>query len=442
MRSWPRAISEKIQMTPPDRSIAPEVRPFGRLVLPRMSTVAAAQGVADIRVLDDRVCPLVRVTLIADGGKCECRSQALASLAPMMLTEGSARYDTLEVADMLDFHGATLSARAHEHHTRVDLTAMPADMPALIDVLADALLNPAVPQHRLEAVKASLDAQCAYDGSRVDSIAYKEAMRMIAGDGHSFVRFAMPGDFLPITSEEVRAHLSRQFRADGTVIFASGAVTPQMMARLEALAAALPPSGGIEVDAPPFEPVAPSTRRVQMDGAYQCAVQVAIPAVRRGHPDYVPLRLAVTALGGYFGSRLMQNIREDKGYTYGITASLCGQHEGSFVEISAECAPQYADALLDEVRAELIGMASRPLDADAMLRVRLFEQTRLAAVLDNAIAAADHYASAVTVGMPDGYFAEQERVTAAITAEEIAEVSSRYLLPDDMRIVIVGPEKS
>lgn len=420
-----------------DRRKAPAVKTFGHLMIPEMSTVKAPNG-AVIHVLDDGECPLVRLTLISAGGKDECASHALATLAPLMLCEGSAHYDTLAVADLLDFHGATLSARAHEHHTRVDLTAMPAYMPVLIDLLADALTNPTVPECRLEAIKASLDAQCSYDYSRVDSIAGKEALRMIAGDGHQFVRFARPGDFLKPDVAAVREQLSRIFRADTLDVFVSGAVNDNIMKHVESLVAALPPEGGVSIHAPEFNPVPPGIRRVPMEGVCQCALQVMIPAVRRDHPDYIPLRLAVTALGGYFGSRLMQNIREDKGYTYGITASLCGQHEGSYVEISAECAPNYADALLEEVRHELLNMAARPLDDDALLRMRLFEQTRLAAVLDNAIATSDYYSSAITVGMPEKYFSKQEKVTASITSDEIAEVSARYLLPELMRVAVVG----
>ena len=83
-------------------------------------------------------------------------------------------------------------------------------------------------------------------------------------------------------------------------------------------------------------------------------------------------------------------------------------------------------------------MATNPLSPDELLRMRLFEQTRLASLLDNAVATGGHYITALAVGLPDGYFERQERITASITAEDIADVAARYLIADNMRIAIVG----
>ena len=91
---------------------------------------------------------------------------------------------------------------------------------------------------------------------------------------------------------------------------------------------------------------------------------MSIPAIPRYHPDYNLLRMTVTALGGYFGSRLMMNIREDKGYTYGIQANLLGYREGGVISIMTETATQYIDAVINEVRHELIRLREQPMPDD------------------------------------------------------------------------------
>ena len=108
------------------------------------------------------------------------------------------------------------------------------------------------------------------------------------------------------------------------------------------------------------------------------------------------------------------------------------------MEISAHCAPGYTERLLDELKGELRRMATVPLDRDELLRMRLYEQTRIASMMDNAIASGDQYITQLIVGLPDGYFENQERITAQITSEEIAEVAERYLLPENLRVVIAG----
>lgn len=422
-----------------DRTIAPEVKTFGRMTLPAERIVATPSGMR-VHVLNDPSCLLTRVCVIAKGGKDEAVSQALAATVAKMLPEGSVTYDVERTADIIDFNGANISGRCSEHHTRIELTALSHSIADMLPVLFALVTEPDFPAARLEAAKAFLSAQCAYDNSRVDSIAAKAAFKLIAGASHPQSRYAAPDDFADISRTDVCNSIRAAFCRGGVEIFVSGGADDRLVEDICRIADTLPERRGVDTVLIPYEAEQPQTVFVPHPGAEQCAVQAMIPAISRSHPDYLPLRLAVTALGGFFGSRLMQNIREDKGLTYGISASLCGIREGSYIDISAQCAPQYTSQLLDELRSELLRMASQPLSDDELLRMRLYEQTRLAAILDNAIATGDHYLTAFTIGMPENYFELQERITATITAEQIAEVSTRYLRPEHLRIVIAGVE--
>lgn len=423
-----------------DRRIAPPVKPFARMSLPPERNYEA--GGVNLHVVADEDCPMARICVLARGGKDEAPSPALAEAAARVLPEGSRKYDVDHTADILDFHGASMAGRCTDHFTRLDLTAPAKYIAELLPLLESIIEAPEFPDIRLESIKSMLAAQCAYNRSRVDDIAERNAIALIAGPAHPFATRNMPEDFAGITRDDTLAYLHRLLCRDNLEIYLNGGITPEFENHVAGMISGL--RGGLATDLyfTPFCPEEPQIKEIEVEGAEQCAVQAMIPAVPRSHPDYVPLRLAVTAMGGFFGSRLMQNIREDKGLTYGISASLCGVQEGSYVDISAQCAPQYTARLLDELRAELCNMATVPLDADELLRMRLYEQTRLASVLDNAIATGDHYLTARIIGMPTGYFAEQEFVTATITPEQIAEVSARYLRPEMLRIAIAGPKFS
>ncbi|MDE6497322.1 MAG: insulinase family protein [Muribaculaceae bacterium] len=419
-----------------DRRVAPPVSPFGRLVLPP-EKVYEANGVR-LHIVADRQCPMARICILARGGKNEASSRALAEAAARVLPEGSKRFDVDRTADIIDFHGASIAGRCTDHYTRLDLTAPSRYIAELLPLLAAILEAPDFPDIRLESIKSMLAAQCAYNRSRVDDIAERNALALIAGGEHRFAQQVLPEDFAAISKDATLDYLNALLCRDNIEIFLSGGVSDSLEEGVAQIAADLPQGTSVPVHFLPFTPQEPQIKDIEVDGAEQCAVQAMIPAVPRSHPDYIPLRLAVTALGGFFGSRLMQNIREDKGLTYGISSSLCGVQEGSYVDIAAQCAPQYTGQLLDELRGELVKMATVPLTSDELLRMRLYEQTRLASVLDNAIATGDHYLTAATIGMPPGYFSEQESVTATITPDQIAEVSARYLIPDNLRIVIAG----
>lgn len=182
----------------------------------------------------------------------------------------------------------------------------------------------------------------------------------------------------------------------------------------------------------------PATSVTDRPESLQSAVVLSIPAIARTHPDYNFLRLTVTALGGYFGCRLMTNIREDKGYTYGITASLIGSHDGSYITVSAQCDKRYTEALIDEVRNELRGMVTRPLGADELSRLRFNAASDLASTLDSPMNMMDYYELQQTVGTPPGYFDARQDALADITPEIICAISQKYLDPDALRISIAG----
>lgn len=421
-----------------DRRVAPTVRPFGRLILPAERVERLNNG-ARLHIVSDLTCPMLRLCLVASGGKDEACDQATAIMGAQMLTEGSARYSEAATADLLDYHGARLHGRATDHHTRLDLSVQPDHLAALIPLLKDIVASPTIAPARLDACKAQHAARCRYDLTRVDHLAFAEAIKMTAGADHPAAKLPTAESFMHITCDDMLEYLARLWQADGVDIFLSGRVDARTENLVRELAEAIPAGAGMGLHIVPFCADSPATHRIYVEHAEQCAVQCTIPSIGRSHPDYIPLRLAVTALGGHFGSRLMQNIREDKGYTYGITASLNGVQDGSYVDISAECAPQYTDALIQEIGRELEGMHSRLLSPDEMLRMRLYEQTRLAAVLDNAITAADHYLTALSVGMPADYFARQEHITATITPEQIADTAARHLQADALRIAIAGP---
>lgn len=424
-------------MTDLDRRIAPPVRPFGHMALPPERVIECGRGTR-LHVMADSSCRLVRLCAVGRGGKVEAQSHASAIMTAEILAEGSVSFDADTTAEIIDFNGASIAGRCSDHFTRLDITAMAGAMSELLPVFSALLREPSFSRKRMESVRAMLMSQCACELKRVSTIATQACFGLIAGRSHATARKPVPEDFERVGEQEIMASIGRIFAAPNVDVFLSGGVTPELESAVMAMADSLNDGVRTVPDIRPYVAESPQLKHIECPGAEQSAVVCMLPVIGRSHPDYLPLRIAVTALGGFFGSRLMRNIREDKGLTYGISACLNGTHEGGYVEISAQCAPGYTERLLDELKGELRRMATVPLDRDELLRMRLYEQTRIASMMDNAIASGDQYITQLIVGLPDGYFENQERITAQITSEEIAEVAERYLRPENLRVVIAG----
>jgi len=189
----------------------------------------------------------------------------------------------------------------------------------------------------------------------------------------------------------------------------------------------------------PFAPdYAGSEVVVDHPGALQSAVVMSIPAIDRSHPDYCALRLATMALGGYFGSRLMTNLREDKGLTYGVTAGLYGYREGSAVMVSTQCDNRSVKSVVDETVNEIKKLADNPPEGEELNRLIQTASTGLASILDSPFNVINHIAAERLTGTPVDYFDRQQTAVASLSAETIGNCARRYLDPDKMLIAVVG----
>ena len=194
------------------------------------------------------------------------------------------------------------------------------------------------------------------------------------------------------------------------------------------------------IDIRPYVPEEPVRKDLYLEGACQAAVSAGMPAIGRPDPDYIALRLAVMALGGFFSSRLMSKIREEKGLTYGISAYLSGTYEGASVHVEAQCDVEYVEQVIEETRREIARMAVEPPAGEELQRLKMHAWSDLASITDSPFSMAANYISRKTFGMPADYFERQLQEIRSLTPERLAEVSARYLNPERLSVVTCSPK--
>jgi predicted Zn-dependent peptidase len=153
------------------------------------------------------------------------------------------------------------------------------------------------------------------------------------------------------------------------------------------------------------------------------------------------LRILVTALGGYFGSRLMQNIREDKGYTYGINAMLVGRRSGAKIVITSECDTAYTYLLVREVENEIRRIQDKLMSEEELDTVKNNMLSDLAKTLDSPFSMASCVSSNIIFSTGEDYFNRQIAEITKITTKELQEVANKYLDVSKFYTAIAGDEK-
>lgn len=418
-----------------DRKISPEVQPMVHLELPLPKQIRTSNGIY-LNYYDGGSLDVCQLDLVWPGGLDEAPSQPLARLMSMLMREGTRSHTADEISEILDFNGARLKIAASMHHTTLTLLSLNSKILNVLSLVAEIISSPAYDETLLAKYLEIEIQNLMLQLSNVSMLSNNELARLLKGPDHPEAIVPTPETIERITSDDLRDWHRRVILDGRPVAFLSGRITDEVLGAVTRMLETLPSSSPMHLNLVPFCAHVPVTSVVTKPGAIQASVSIGIPAMNRDHPDYIKLRFTVIALGGYFGSRLMKNIREDKGYTYGIMSYLAGSREGSDIMIMAQTDASYVEDVIKEVGLEMEKLACEPIEEDEMMRLRQYISSSLMESLDSPFAIMEYYKTIEVVGIPSGYFAAQVETLENLTPDTIMEMAARYLRPDLMRIAV------
>ena len=275
----------------------------------------------------------------------------------------------------------------------------------------------------------------------MDFLAHRGLAEAIFGEHHPCGRIVREKDYACITREVLCEFYDDYYHSGNCALYVSGRVTEDCVERIEALFGR-EPFGACRkpVEHKDFIPCPMEEKRVFIEhsDALQSAVKMGMALPDRTHPDYHKLRVLVTLLGGYFGSRLMSNIREEKGYTYGISASLVSYPGVSSLIISTETANEYVEPLIHEVYHEIDRLREEPVSDEELAMVRNYMLGDLCRSYESAFTLADAWIFLHTSGLPSTFFEDTLRAIKTITAEDIRCLAGEYLCKENLKEVVSG----
>lgn len=421
------------------RATPPAVTDIINVALPPLRTYRLPNGIT-MHVYDRSNADVSYLSIVMPRGQAEAGSPAVSALSSILQREGSASLSGTGISEILDSNGAWLNSSPSSHHTRHSLYTLNSRLEKVLPTFTDMVFHPTYPEDavrlRGEALARNIEV-CQNDTSYLAACV---SDRQIMGVRHPLASVDTPDSIRAITPAQLAGFQATQCDCPRTHIYLTGRIT----SRIERLVAdtfgsITDTSPAAPLNITPFSPASPGSMEIaRLDSAMQDSVSLTLPAPDRTHPEYIPLHLTVMALGGYFGSRLMTGIREEKGLTYGIRASLLGYADGAHVSITADTDCRSTRQLIDEVRTELTRMSAEPPRGDELTRLRRAATAMMANRFDSPLSITDYNISALTSAIPDGYFAEKLRLISVLTPDMIADTAATYLRPELLRTAIAG----
>lgn len=422
------------------RSAPPAIHNLPRLSVPA-PVVTTLPGGMRLVMLDAGEMEVSRLSIMRTGGTVEAPLPEIPLLCTEVMREGSASLTGAQIADRLDYNGAWVKSSGHAHHQSTVLFSLNANAAEVLPVVADFVAHPVFDPHATAMLAEKTAAKAEIDAQKVAWHASNALTSLVKGAANPAARVSTPEQIRAVDSEMLRRWHAEGFNPSAFTLFLAGRLSDRLVGDVTRIFSQFEAVGpGIEAVYPANEPAGSLDEiHIDMPGSLQSAVAMGMPSIPRSHPDYVPLRLAVMALGGYFGSRLMLNVREDKGYTYGIGAALLGGREGSMIKITTECDNSYTRAVIDEVRREVSRLANpATFTPDEIDRLRRYVTTTLAASIDSPFAMMDYYETQLLADTPADYLDRQQDAIQSLSPDMIATMAARYMDPARLYTAVAG----
>ncbi len=424
-----------------DRTVAPPVQPLARVTLPAADVLTLPSG-ARLHVLANDAQPVVRLQIVFRAGKMAEPRPGLASITARMLLEGTTTRTARQIADEVAFYGASLECDAGFDRSTLTLYCLTRHLPVLLPLVTDVLANPAFPAAELDQLKTRTIQNVRVERQKTSYLASERFNALQFGAETPYGRPFDSTTYQALTADEARAFHRTAYVLANAEIFLCGDVAAEraaVAAAFGAVPAATAPVPSAAIGAI-GEEAAPGTNRLAVAGSLQASVRMGRDWPSPTHPDNHPLKLLVNVLGGYFGSRLMRNIREDKGLTYGIYASVAPREHGTSLVIGTDVKGESADFAVSEIEMELRRLQEALIPAEELEIVKNYILGKFANELSTVFEQCDKYKNMVFLGLPADYYTQFVQQTEAADAETLRQLARKYLTPEAMQVVIAGPE--
>ncbi len=432
-----------MNIRPLDRSVAPPPGPLRPFRFPDFGTFSLTNGVP-VYFSESNGLPVVTVRVIHPSGAIREVGElgGLATLTGSLLESGTGRMSASEIARSFEALGVRLGVGTSWEVGSVDVTALIRNVDAVVDLMAEVISDPIFPESEVERIRHQQLAAIQQRRADPRHLADEVIGRFIFAPESPFARPASgtPETVEKITRQDIVDYHESTFTPSGAAIVIVGRMGPEQARELaergfgEWSGGPPPPLSGLAV------PRGPGVRVVIVDrpGAVQSELRVGHIGVERNTPDYFPIAVMNTILGGSFSSRLNMNLREKHGYTYGVGSSFVMRRQSGPFIVATAVQTEVSGAAVREIVDELARIREEPVTAAEITDARDYLAGTFPLRLQTTDGVASRLAELFVYDLPHGFVDEFSARVLAVDTDEVLAAARHHIHPDDLTILAVG----
>ncbi len=383
---------------------------------------------------------ITKLDFVFGAGSCYQPHPLVASYTNNMLTEGTISYSSFEIAQKLDHYGAWLQKNVSKDSAHVSLSVLNKHLKYVLPVLNEIINHPKFSDNELK-IHTQKDKQGFIDDCRkVNEVARMNFNQQLFGSGHPYGTLIKAEDYDKLEAKQLSTFHSERYTVDNCKIIVSGKLNKDILSLLNYFFG-YSKKGKPVKKTKMFSPVISGKQKqfIEMPSSVQSAIRMGKITVNKSHDDYKKLFVLNTVFGGYFGSRLMKNIREDKGYTYGIYSTILSFQQSAAFIISSEVGAEVCSKAVDEIYKELKILNSELIGTQELELMKKYLTGTVIRSFDGPFQIAERFLSLLEYGMDyKKYYSELLKTINTVTPEELLHISKKYLGAETMLELIVG----
>ena len=418
--------------------VQPGVFPIEKVVIPEATQFRLKNGVP-VYHIEAGTEDIMRLEFTFKAGQINEYLPLLASTTNKMLTEGSQTYSSEELNRILDFHGIFLNQYTEKDRAGIVIFFLSKHIDKVLELSREILFHPVFPETELNSLMDKRLRWFLVNREKVQNIAIDKFFESLFGKHHPYGYQVSEHDFGQLNPPLLMDFHIKNYTPEKMAIMVAGRIHEKTTELLNYYFGDITSRNVYSEDT---KNVLKGEKRkkvhIRKPGVVQSAIRIGSPTINKRHPDYPGLKVLDSVLGGYFGSRLMKNIREEKGYTYGINSTVSSLELSGYKVISTEVSEKNSQKTIAEIYKEIRLLQTVPIEKEELSVVRNYMSGEMLRMFDGPFAMADSFKSAWEFGLGSEYYYRLAEKINTIEPDEIIELAQKYYKIDDLYEVKVG----
>lgn len=426
-------------MTKLNRAIAPTFRQIEKINITKAITQKLSNGIP-LHIINAGSQDVIRIEFIFKAGTWYADKPIVASATNSLMNEGTKNYNSFQIAQHFDFYGSYISFNVDNDFASVSVLSLNKNISEILPMVEDMIKNSIFPEKELQTYLDKKKQKFNVESTKVKTLARRKFQEVIFGKNHPYSNFLQAEDFDKVSISDLKAFFQKVYGANNCEIIIAGKIEDNIITAIENHFGKNDWTLKKKLITPEYKLASQKDKKIHIekDDAVQTALRIGKPTINKLHKDYMGLQVVNTILGGYFGSRLMANIREDKGYTYGIGSMLGSLKNTGYFAIVSEVGSDVSEKAVNEIYFEIKKLREELVSEKELQLVKNYILGEFVRMFDGPFSLLDSFKSILNYNLSYDYYGNFIDTVKIISPSQVMSLANQYMQQDDFYEITVG----